>query len=137
MIGVRLCREALRAGGAFEAWIEREAAAGRVDPRWFWIGARGAAAYVAAVASGDCAPDGVIDERVATCRACPSRTPDPDDPEAAGFCGPAFRSRLDEPAPTCGCPIEPAAAVASRGCPQRRFAAVTREGRPVAGPGGD
>lgn len=136
MIGVDLCRAALSAGVAFAGWLEREADAGRVHPRWFWLGARGAAAYARAVASGDCAPDDVIDERVATCRACPSRTPDPDDPEGAGFCGPAFKPR-GGPAPTCGCPVEPAAAVASRGCPQARFAPVTREGRPVAGPGGD
>jgi hypothetical protein len=106
-----------RGGATFTAL----ALAGKIGPREAWIGMRGAARYLEAVAAGDVAPEAAIEARLRVCRACPARTADEDVPEAAGYCGPAFAAAELPDGPTCGCALEGKASVASEVCPRGRW----------------
>ena len=103
-------------------------ARGKLPPSMLWIGLEGAAEYITAIASGDVCDTQTLEQRNATCRACPSRTPVLGHPTYVGYCGTPLTPRgMDGPvhSRTCGCLRDAANAVASKPCPQEQFVAVT------------
>lgn len=129
-----LARQMLLAGSDAARWIMRKNAEGTISPDDYALIQKGADHWLRAIAEGDCAPREVVDHRLrGHCYTCPARTGDPDDPRHLGYCGPAFAERLDGPVEHryCGCPIGPAAHVASRGCPREHFPAVDKTGTPL------
>jgi hypothetical protein len=76
-------------------------------------GLRGGATYAVALATGDMAPDAVVEARRAICRECPSRV------RALGndWCG----EPLTETATECGCNLYAKTAVGSERCPQGKW----------------
>lgn len=105
---VRLARLAL-AGAAEVIPLVRH------DPRMAWVLRDGAAAFAAAIAAGDLAPDDDIEHRHARCMACPRRIP-------AYRRGRALPGRCGE----CDCPIGGLVAVASTRCPDDHWGPVDR-----------
>lgn len=88
-----------------------------------WTGAKGAAKFAAAVASGDMADSLTMETRRAVCRACPSLrlVKIPGATEASHWCGEPLVDRMGEPLPTCGCLCAAKTAVGSERCPQGRW----------------
>ncbi len=103
-------------------------ASGKLPRSMLWLGLDGAAEYVSAIAAGDVCNAEVKAQRDATCMACPSRTPAPNQPSYIGYCGTPLVPRMDAKPPTCGCLLDAANVVASRPCPQGRYVAVTISG---------
>lgn len=125
-----LCRDVmLRPGALLEA-----SEAGRLNPRFKWLGLKGAGLHVAKVAAGDVADDDVIDRRrgYGCCLDCPVRTSEPGYPQRLGWCGEPGIDKSDEDGP-CGCRIEGLTATASGRCPMfpPRFRRVTARERPA------
>lgn len=105
---------------------------GRLKAGDLWMLAEGGLAYARAIATGDATTERVRAERRAICGECRSRTEHATDPAHGGYCGPALVDRSHAAVnPTCGCPVEGVAAVASKACPQRKFTAVTVDGEEV------
>ena len=100
-------------------------ASGKLPRSMLWLGLDGAAEYVSAIAAGDVVDTTTKAERDASCLACPSRTPVQGHPTYIGYCGTPLVPRMDAKPPTCGCLCDAANVVASRGCPQDRYVAVT------------
>lgn len=119
---VKLAKLALQNASKFSREIVRLTVHGSMNWKVAWYGIEGAYQYVAAVASGDVADDATMEHRASVCASCPSRVADDAHPDRLGYCGPAFQDRMnDDNSPTCGCPIEPMVAVASKRCPQHKF----------------
>jgi len=105
---------------------------GRLKAGDLWMIAAGGLAYARAIMTGDATTERVRLERRAICAECRSRTEHPTDPAHGGYCGPLGKDRTHAAVnPTCGCPVEGVAAVASKACPQRKFTAVTVDGEEV------
>lgn len=101
-----------------------------VDKHHLWFGAEGAAEYVMRIAEGDSATETAILLRLSYegCGGCKHRQGAT--PEFFGYCGPKGVNRLAEEEPTCGCPVQGLACVASRECPQGRWSRCQRRAAP-------
>lgn len=101
-----------------------------------WVGAKGAAKYAAAVATGDIADEVVAAARFeGWCMSCPSvkhrRARLQDQGVEVYYCGPELEEHFDSVMPTCGCLVgltvggqaQPGGktVVRSQMCPQRRW----------------
>lgn len=119
--------------------VVRMVTEGSMPAGMMWVGLRGAAAFVGAIARGDVATAEVHAERDAECLRCPARTEVRDGagcvrPGFVGYCGEAMVERMDGPIEgrSCGCLLDAANAVANHGCPRGRFVAVRVGGREIA-----
>jgi len=105
---VDVCRSVFSGAETFVSLAVR----GRIGPDEAWVGMRGAARAVQAIANGDVASAGLRSARLSACLRCPYRTVDAEIPEAVGWCGEPFKV-TDQ---TCGCNLEAKASVGSETC---------------------
>ena len=87
--------------------IVRLAQAGLLTRERLWTAMNGASAYFDALKRGDIAPTPTADERSGVCATCPAVTREGLVVMGLGvtklYCGEAFKDRLGDPQPTCGC----------------------------------
>ena len=112
-----LCEQLLTGAATFGGLLAR----GEIPPRRAWVGMRGAARYVAAVAKGDVADEATIARRLGTCAGCGGAVADPDLGPEVRWCGGPGAETGPDSLPTCGCLLPAKAAVGSEACPRGRW----------------
>lgn len=115
-----VCGQLLTGAATFGGLLAK----GEISPARAWVGMRGAARYMRAVAAGDVAEGGAVAERLAVCRGCPGAVPDADLGDDAMWCGGPGAEVGPDGMPTCGCLLPAKASVGSETCPRASWPSV-------------